>query len=126
MYFEGLLLEIHANKAGWETVKPPRCKGVSGAIHEFAFLAKDEGCYYAFDIYHDVTQEEVLRSYMKRLDTGFLTIVVNMSGRPKKEVGALADELGITIMGPADIDTFFSLNAVEQRSGQGSGLEIPL
>ena len=125
LYFEGLILEIHAAKAGWETVKPPHCRGVSGANHEFAFLARDETCYYAFDIYHNVTQEEVLRTYMKRLDTGVLAIIVNMSGRPRKEVGGLADELGITIMGPADIDTFFSINGADQKPGQHSGLEIP-
>jgi len=125
MYFEGLILEIHANKAGWDTIKPPRCKGASGAVHDFAFLAKDDTCHYGFDIYQGVTQEEVLRTYMKKLDTRVLAVVINMSGRPRKEVGALADELGITILGPADIDTFFSINGVE-KSGQGAGVEVPV
>lgn len=125
MYFECLILEIHANKAGWGTIKPPRCRGASGVLHDFSFLAKDDTCVYGFDIYQNVTREEVLKTYTKKLDTKVLAVIINMSGRPRKEVGALADEFGITVMGPADIDTFFSINGVE-KSGQSSGLEIPL
>jgi hypothetical protein len=105
MYFERLVLEIQSNNAGWKTVKPPFVDGISGIAHKFSFLATDDACTYGFDIYNNVSEEEVLRTYMK-------------SGRPKMEVARLADQYGITILGPGDIEQFFSMDSIEQRSAQ--------
>jgi hypothetical protein len=112
MYFETLVLEIHANKVGWKTIKPPFLQGKSGVYQRFSFLATDETFHYGFDFYNDVSEEEVLRTYMKRLDTEVLTFIVSLRGRPRKEVAKLADEYGITILGPADIDSFFNIDRI--------------
>jgi hypothetical protein len=117
MYFERLVLEIHSNNAGWKVVKPPFVTGTSGVPQKFSFLATDESCFYGFDIYNDVSQEEVLRTYMKRMDTKALTVIISLSGRPRKEVAKMADQYGITILSPADIESFFSLDSIEQRAG---------
>ena len=118
MYFERMLLEVQANNAGWKTIKPPFCRGESGVDQKFSFLATDGTYSYGFDIYSDVTQEEVLRTYMKRLDTKVLTFIVSLRGRPRKEVARLADDYGITVLGPADIESFFKLDLIEQRVPQ--------
>ena len=116
MYFERMVLEIHANNAGWKTVKPPFCRGESGVDQNFSFLATDDTYLYGFDIYSDVTQEEVLRTYVKRVDTKVLTFIVSLSGRPKKEVARIADDYGITILGPADIEAFFRMDSIGQMA----------
>ncbi len=118
MYFERLVLEIHSNNAGWKVIKPPFLNGVSGVPQKFSFLATDDACNYGFDIYNDVSEEEVLRTYMKRMDTKALAVIVSLSGRPKKEVAQLADQYGITILSPGDIESFFSLDSIEQRTAQ--------
>lgn len=116
MYFETLVLEIHANKAGWRSIKPAFFQGKSGIFQRFSFLATDETFYYGFDIYNDVSEEEVMRTYVKRLDTDVLTFIVSLRGRPRKEVARLADDYGITVLGPADIDSFFSLDRIGVNS----------
>jgi hypothetical protein len=118
MYFELLALEIHATMAGLKVIKPPYCKGESGVNHRFSFLAEDDNITYGFDIYDDVSQEEVLRTYTKKLDTKAYPFIVSLRGKAKPEVAALADDYGITILGPADIDNFFSWMTVAQKETQ--------
>ncbi len=125
MYFESLVLEIHASNAGWRTIKPPFCRGESGIDQRFSFLATDETFSYGFDIYNDVSEEEVLRTHMKRLDTKVLTFIVSLSGRPRKEVARLADDYAITILGPADIDSFFSLDNFELKNRPEPVVRLP-
>jgi hypothetical protein len=116
MYFETLLLKIYANKAGWTTVEPPFHRGESGVDQKFSFLAIDGTFYCGFDIYNDVCEEDVLKAYKKRQDTGVYTVLVSLSGRPGKEVARFADDHGISILGPADIDSFFALSSVEVKN----------
>jgi hypothetical protein len=108
MYFELLSLEIHASMSGLNVIKPPYSKGKSGVDHRFSFLASDDRLEYGFDIYEDTTQEEVLKTYTKKLDTEVCTFIVNLRGRPREESATLANEYGITILGPAEIDSFFN------------------
>ena len=107
MYFESLAIEIYSTKAGWEPVKPPRTKGDSGVEHRFSFLGVqgDEGL--AFDLCTDVGQVEVLRSYVKQLDTRVKVVMVCLKGRPTEEGLALAKEYGMRILSPAEIGTYF-------------------
>ena len=113
LHFEKLLLEIHAAKAGWTKVDPPTLRGESGRVHRFSFLARDDNLVYGFDIYKDVTKEEVLSSYMKRTDTRAVVVMISLSGRPNKEVASVADDSGVTILGPGDVDSFFDLDNIE-------------
>lgn len=115
MYFELLSLEIHASMAGLKVVKPPVCRGESGVEHRFSFVASDDSVTYGFDIYNDVSQEEVIKTFTKKLDTRAYTSIVSLRGKPSAEVEALADDYGMTILGPADIDTFFKWMKVEAK-----------
>ncbi len=118
MYFELLALEIHASMSGLEVVKPPFLRGDSGVDHRFSFLAKDDEVTYGFDIYDDVTNEQVIRTYAKKLDTRVCAFIVSLRGKPRPEVATLADEYGITVLGPADVDTFFDWMKVEPRQAE--------
>jgi len=110
MYFEKLVLEVHAKNAGWEAVKPPVVQGKSGVLQKFSFLATDGPRYYGFDIYSDVSEEAVLQTYMKRLDTEALTVIISLSGRPRERVSKLAENYGISILSPGDIEGFFNFD----------------
>ncbi len=115
MYFELLALEIHARMAGMNPAKPPVVRGSSGVTHKFSFLASDESITYGFDIYDDVTQEEVIRTYAKKLDTSAYIFIVNLRGKPRPEAADMAEGYGITILNPADVDKFFDWVKAEAR-----------
>ena len=115
MYFELLALEIHASMSGLNVIKPPFCKGKSGVDHRFSFLASDEKLEYGFDIYDDTSQEDVLKTFTKKLDTEACAFIINLRGRPKTEVADLANKYGITILGPAEIDSFFNWMTITPR-----------
>jgi hypothetical protein len=123
MYFELLALEIHASMSGLNVIKPPFCKGKSGVDHRFSFLASDEKLEYGFDIYDDTSQEDVLKTFTKKLDTEVCAFIINLRGRAKEEVVDLANKYGITILGPAEIDTFFNWMTVEPRE-KGPSISI--
>jgi hypothetical protein len=107
MYFEKLALEVNATSAGWEVIEPARCVGTSGVGHKFTFLASDSGQKYGFDLYTEVGEVEVLRTFIKEMDTGVSAVLVCMSGRPSMKAGELAAELGVMILNPGGIGEFF-------------------
>lgn len=116
MYFELLALEIHATMAGLKVVKPSICEGDSGVAQRFSFLAVDwEGLRYAFDIYDEVNEEKMMRTYLKKMDAKANVFIVSLRGKPSPDVATMADEYGITILGPADIGGFFEWLAAEAR-----------
>ncbi len=107
MYFETLALEIYAAKAGWEVIKPARAMGTSGVEHKFSFLVTKHGHICAIDLYKEVGQVEVLRTFLKEMDTKATVLLVCLSGRPTAEGMDLAKEYGFRIMGPGDIQSMF-------------------
>jgi len=108
MYYERLALEVGATVAGLEVVKPPRITGESGIEHKFFFVAKNDSVTYAFDVYTDVNEAEILRTYVKKMDTGANVYVVCLSGRPRAEAKELARNYGIDVLNPMDVGDFFS------------------
>ena len=108
MYYEKLALEVGATVAGYQVTKPPRIQGASGVEHRFDFLASEGDKRYAFDIYNDVGEIEMLRTYIKKMDTGAETLVVCLSGRPKESAKELAENYGIPILGPKEVGDFFT------------------
>ena len=107
MNFESLALEIHATKAGFEVIKPPRCRGTSGVDHRFSFVASDGKHVYAFDLCQDVGEVEVIRAFLKKIDTGTNVSLVCLRGRPSEEGLNLAKSYDLRILTPADIEPFF-------------------
>ena len=107
MYFETLALEIHSTKSGWEVIKPPRTTGVSGVEHRFTFLASKDGKMSGFDIFPEVREVEVLKAFIKEMDSGVTVYLVCLRGRPTDGGMKLAEEYGMKILGPGDIGAFF-------------------
>ncbi len=108
MYYEKLALEVGATVAGFEVVKPPLIAGASGVEHRFTFVAADGDQKYAFDVYPEVGQVEILRAYVKKMDTEAKLFVVCLSGRPSPEAREMSDCYGVDIIGPKEVGDFFS------------------
>ncbi len=107
MYFEKLALEINATTAGWEVIEPATCMGTSGVEHRFTFLTSDSGHQYGFDLYPEIGEIQVLRTFIKEMDTGISGVLVCLSGRPSERAQEVAAELGVRILSPAEIGGFF-------------------
>ena len=123
MYYERLALEVGATVAGLDVVKPAVISGESGVDQKFTFVAADGEVMYAFDVYPEVRDAEILRTYMKKMDTGAKTYVVCLSGRPDAKAKDLARNYGIDVLSPMDVGDFFStritqfIQAKSSRSG---------
>jgi len=108
MYYEKLALEVGATVAGLEVVKPSRIVGESGVEHRFTFVAGDGTRKYAFDVYNELREADVLRTYVKKMDTMAETYVVCLSGRPDDRSKELARNYGIDVLTPMEVGDFFS------------------
>ena len=113
MYYEKLALEVGATVAGFDVVKPAVIRGASGIDQRFTFVANDGTQQYAFDVCPEVGQVEVLRNYVKKMDTGARTFVVCLSGRPTPEGNELAKNYGIEVLSPSEVGDFFSNKIAE-------------
>jgi len=107
LYAERLTLEVEAANLGWTVVKPPRVRGISGVEHSFSFLATSGKINYAFDVYDQVTELEVLKSYSRKFDTGSIVNIVSSKGTASPEAQSLAKEYGMKILTPEEIAPFF-------------------
>jgi hypothetical protein len=114
MYYEKLALEVNAAASGLDVVKPAQLKGKSGIDQKFTFVAADGTTMYAFDIYPQVDEKEVLRTYLKKLDTGAETFIICLQGKPTPEAGALARQYGVEVLGPGSVGDFFNKKIIQQ------------
>jgi predicted RecB family endonuclease len=114
VYYEELALEVSASIAGLRVLKPPFMRGESGIEHKFSFVATDESTKYAFDVWQNVSEIEVLRTYIKALDTGAHAIIVCLSGKPSAEGKKLAEEYRLEVLTPGDVGNFFSKRITQQ------------
>lgn len=94
--------------AGLDVVKPAVIRGESGTEQRFTFVASDGFEMYAFDVYNELREVEVIRTYLKKMDTGARTYVVCLSGRPDAKAKELARNYGIDVLSPMDVGEFFS------------------
>jgi hypothetical protein len=121
LYYEKLALEVGATVAGLKVVKPAVIEGESGISQRFTFVASDGSETYAFDLYPKVTEVELIRTYVKKMDTGAKAFVVSLSGRAGPEAGRIAENFGIEILGPNEVGDFFSNRIAEQlRASRGT------
>jgi hypothetical protein len=75
-------------------------------MHSFSFMAADEHTTYCFDVYDEVTEIEVLKSYIKKIDTGYAVSLVS-GGRVGPLGSSLAKEYGMAVVAPNEIPEFF-------------------
>jgi hypothetical protein len=107
MALEKLALGVAADRAGLKSVVPATMKGASGTDHRFGFLATDGSTSFAFDIYDEVGEVEVLRSFLKKFDTGAVSQIVCLRGAPSSGAERLAEEYGIRILSPEAVGSCF-------------------
>jgi len=120
MYYEKLALEVNATSAGWEVIEPARVVGASGIEHKFTFLASESGKLYGFDLYPEIGEIEVLRTFIKEMDSGTTAVLVCLSGKPSSRARGLAGEIGVKILSPAEIGGFFKSEkalTIERQEG---------
>lgn len=113
MYTEILELEVGTLRNGWEVIKPPLLTGKSRVNHKFSLLARALGRYLAFDVYDELGELEILRTFIKKLDTGASTFIVSMKGVSTETARRLAADYGIRILDHAEIEEFFNFPEVE-------------
>jgi hypothetical protein len=118
LYAEKLELEVEAANLGWKVVKPPRVRGNSGVEHSFSFLATSGNINYAFDVYEEVTDLEVLKSYVRKFDTGSIVNLVSRKGTASSEAQSLAKDYGMKILRPDEISPFFRSALISNSSDQ--------
>ena len=113
MYYEKLALEVGATVAGFNVIKPAVIRGESGTDQRFTFVAADGSQMYAFDVCTEVGQVEILRMYVKKMDTGARAFAVCLSGRPSAQAKDLAKIYGIDVLSPSEVGDFFSNRIVQ-------------
>lgn len=107
MYTERLLLQVEASRVGWNVITPPVVKGASGASHPFSFLASSGNLRYGFDIYEKVSEVEVLKSYIKELDTKASVQIVTPGNAVSEGARRLARDYGIKVLAENEVHSFF-------------------
>ena len=113
MELEKLELRVAAAKAGLRLVDPPLMTGRSGVTHRFSFLASDESGSFGFDFYDRVGEIELLKSAIKKFDTGAMIQVVCLKGVPSPEAELLAKDLEIKILSPETLVRSFEQQLIE-------------
>jgi hypothetical protein len=117
MYYEKLALEVGATVAGLEVMNPPTLSGASGVQHRFSFAAAEEETVYGFDMYNEVGEIEIIKSYIKKMDTGARVFVVCLSGHPGPQAAELARNYDMVILGPKEVGDFFEERIARQIQG---------
>jgi len=107
MYSELLRLNVAAERAGMEVVRPPCLQGRSSTNHIFSFLARGDSTVVAVDIYEEVGSIEVLRSFIKAFDIGCTVHAVCTRGEPSAEAEKLAREYHMRILKPDAVEEVF-------------------
>ena len=124
MYYEKLALQVAAGKAGWQSIEPASNRGASGVVHRYTFMASDGSLTFGFDSYDSVNEFDVLRTYIKQLDTGISTAVVCLRGSITEKAQRLADEYNMKILGSIDIENFFVNGVIELEAQSNPGATL--
>lgn len=85
-------------KSRWQIVTPPTLAGRSGVTHRFDLVARDGQDTRAFDIYEQLTETDVIKTYIKKLDTGASACIVCLSEKMTEGAGKLASEYGLNVL----------------------------
>lgn len=122
MHYERLSLEIIAARSQWQKVNPPTLAGHSGVLHEFDFVAKHGQDILVFDICgqsceSDVLSEtDVIKTYIKKLDTGVPACIVCLNGKMTEGAVKLASEYGLKILRSDNMESAFKTRETDTQS----------
>lgn len=107
------LKEFHglARKFCYDVITPPALKGKSGIVHSFSLLLASKGKLAGVDIHEIVGEVEVLKTYVKKLDTGVSAFLVSTNGNPALETRALSEAYDVRIFTRSELDEMLNANA---------------
>lgn len=116
MYYERLSLEVIAAKQHWQVQSPPVITGRSGVTHHFDFVAMNGGERLVFDICETLSETEVIKSFIKKLDTGASSYIICKDERIAPGASKLAAEYGLRVIHSNSIEATFKARELETRS----------
>ena len=121
MHFERLSLEVIATKSHWAVADPPTLVGRSGVTHRFDFLAIDGRERLAFDIYEQLAETDVIRTFVKKLDTRATAFIICPGDKVEEGADKLAKEYGLKVLRSESIGSDFRTRKVEPSSHESEG-----
>jgi len=123
LYYEKLALEIIAARSHWGVASPPILTGSSGVSHRFDFVAFEGDEKIAFDIYDRVSETDVIKTFVKKLDTGASAYMVCVSEKMTEGAGRLATEYGIRVLRSRSLESAFREREVAPVSSVRIGFD---
>ena len=116
MYYERLSLEVIAAKSHWQVVSPPTLTGRSGVTHRFDFVAMDGKDKLVFDICERLSETDVIKTFIKKLDTGASAYIVCLTEKMTEGAGKLAEEYGMKILHSDNIESALKARELKTHS----------
>ena len=107
MYGEKLSLELLASRHECSVIKPPVVTGRSGVVHRFDFLARDGEEYLGFDVYDRLDEISVIKTFIKRTDTGASVAIICPKVHVPEALQGLLREYNMKVVSPDKIEPAF-------------------
>jgi hypothetical protein len=116
LHYERLSLEIIAAKSHWQIVIPPALTGRSGVTHRFDFVSTYGQDILVFDICEQLSETDVIKTYVKKLDTGASAYIVCLTEKMTEGARRLAGEYGLKVLRADDVESAFRAKGIEPQS----------
>jgi hypothetical protein len=116
LYYEKLSLEIIAAKSHWQIVTPPTLTGCSGVTHRFDFVATDGQRTLVFDVCERLSETDVIKTYVKKIDTGASAYIFCPDEKVAEGAGRLASEYGLEVLRFDDIESAFRAKEIQPQA----------
>jgi hypothetical protein len=120
LYSERLSLEVIASKSRWQIVNPPTLTGRSGITHRFDFVAMDGQDRLVFDICERLSETDVIKTYIKKLDTGASACIICHAKEVTEGARRLAAEYGLKVLRSDSLESAFKATKIRPRSQSSS------
>lgn len=113
-------LKTTAAKLHWQIVSPPSLRGRSGVTHRFDFVATRGKDSLVFDICEQPSETDVIKTFIKKLDTGASACIICLTRKMTQEASKLAAEYGLKVLRSDNIESAFRARRMRLRS-EGAG-----
>jgi len=113
---ERISLETVAVKSRWRIVNPPALIGRSGITHRFDLVVMNGQEVRAFDICERLSEIDVIRIYLKKLDTGASVCIVCHAKRMTEGVRRLVSEYGLKALHSDEVELAFGAKIMRTQS----------
>lgn len=104
-----------AAKAHWQIVSPPTLTGRSGVTHRFDFVATAGQERLVFDIFERLSETDVIKTYVKKLDTGASAYIIYNAKSMTEGTGRLVSEYDLKVLHSDNIESTFMTKRMEHQ-----------